>query len=144
MTFLLCSSNFDTDEELLQHYITYHKVDQDNKFFQKLFQPQKQSPILRKYLRCNDFLTTNSYKIKHDFLKHYDQGQDTLFEDKPVDIVKTSQILKYEISVKKLSDYYDFHNSEEVVEDFLNNVRLKFKPSVPVLIKYEIIIRDDS
>ena len=65
-----------------------------------------------------------------------------MFEDKPVDLVKTSQILKYEISVKKFSDYYDFHNSEEVVEDFLNNVRPKFKPSVPVLIKCEIIIKN--
>ena len=88
MKCLLCSSNFDTDEELIQHYITYQKVDQANKFFQKLFQPQQQSPIFRKCLRCNDFLTANSYKVKHDFLKHYDQGQGTVSEDKPVDIVK--------------------------------------------------------
>ena len=107
MKCLLCSSNFDTNEELIPHCITYHKVDRSNKFFQKLFQPQKQSPIFRKCLRCNDFLTTNSYKVKYDFLKHYDQRQDTVFEDKPVDIVKTSQILKYEISLKKFSDYYD-------------------------------------
>ena len=97
MKCLLCSSNFDTNEELIQHCLIYHKVDQSNKFFQKPFQPQKHSPISRKCLRCNDFLTTNSYKVKHDFLKHYDQGQDTVFEDKPVDIVKTTQILKYEI-----------------------------------------------
>ena len=61
-------------------------------------------------------------------------------EDKPLDIIKTSSILKYEISVKKYSDYYDFHNSEEVVEDFLNNVRSKFMPSGPVLIKCGLII----
>ena len=100
MKCLLCSSNFDTNEELIQHYLTYHKVDQSNKFFQKPFQPQKQSPIFRYSVKCmrgNDFLMTNSYKVKHDFLKHYDQGQDTVFEDKPVDIVKTTQILKYEI-----------------------------------------------
>ena len=126
MKCLLCSSNFDTNEELIQHYITYHKGDQSIKLFQKLFQPQKQSPIFRKCLRCNDFLTTNSYKVKYDFLKHYDQRQDTVFEDKPVDIVKTSQILKFEISVKKFSDHYDFRNSEEVVEDFLNNFRSNF------------------
>ena len=40
------------------------------------------------------------------------------------------------------SDYYDFHNSEEVVEDFLNNVRSKFKPSGPVLIKCGFIIEN--
>ena len=75
-------------------------------------------------------------------MKHYDQGQDTVFEDKPVDIVKTSQILKYEISVKKFSGYYDFYNFEEVVEDFLNNVRSKFKSSGPGLIKCEFIIEN--
>ena len=87
MKCLLCSSNFDTKEDLVQHYINYHKVDENNKFFQKLFQPQKKSPIFRKCLRCNDFITTSSYKVKHDFLKHYDQGQDVAFEDKPVNII---------------------------------------------------------
>ena len=65
-----------------------------------------------------------------------------MFEDKLVDIVKTSQILKYEISVKKFIDHYDFHNSEEVAEDFLNNFRSKFKPSGPVFIKCEFIIEN--
>ena len=40
------------------------------------------------------------------------------------------------------SDYYDFHNSEEVVEDFLNNVQSKFKLSGPVLIKCGFIIEN--
>ena len=73
-------------------------------------------------MRCDDFLTTNEYKVKHDFLKLYDQGQDLVFEDKPLDIVRNSQILKYEISVNKFSDYYDFENSVEVVDNFLKNV----------------------
>ena len=37
--------------------------------------------------------------------------------------------------MKKFSDYYDVHNSEEVAEDFLNNVWSKFKPFGPVLFK---------
>ena len=55
--------------------------------------------------------------------------------------MKTSQILKYEISVKKFSDYHEFHNSE-VVEDFLNNVQYKFKPSGTVLIECGFIIQN--
>ena len=82
-------------------------------------------------MRCDDFLTTNEYKVKHDFLKHYDQGQDLVFEDKPLDIVRNSQILKYEISVNKFSDYYDFENSVEVVDNFLKNVHSKFKSVGP-------------
>ena len=57
MKCLLCSSNFDTEEDLVQRYINFCKVDENNKFFQKLFQLQKKSPIFRKCLRCNDFIT---------------------------------------------------------------------------------------
>ena len=119
MKCLLCSSNFNTGEDLVQHYITYHKVDENNKFFQKLFQPQKHHSIFRKCLRCGDFLTKTSYKVKHDFLKHYEQGQDTVFEDKPIDIINNHQILKYKISAKKFGEYHDFYNSEKLVDDFL-------------------------
>ena len=123
MKCLLCSSNFDTEEDLVQHCVNYHKVDENNKFFQKIFQPQKKFPIFRKCLRCNDFIRTSSHKVKYDFLKHYDQGQDVAFEDKPLDIIRSPHIIKYEISVRKFGDDYDFQNSEELVNDFLNNVR---------------------
>ena len=142
MKCLLSSSNFYTDEELIQYYIIYQKVDKNNKFFQKLFQPQKKAPIFRKCLRCDDFVTTNEYKVKHDFLKHYDQGQDLVFEDKSLDIIKKSQILKYEISVNKFSDYYDFENSEEVADDYLKNLLSKFKPAGPVLVKCGFVIEN--
>ena len=80
--------------------------------------------------------------VKHDFLKHYEQGQDTVFEDKPLDIINNHQILKYKISAKKFGKYYNFYNSEGVVDDFLNNVRNKFRPSGSVLIKCEFIIEN--
>ena len=126
----------------MQHYLDYHKVDPSNKFFQKLFQPQKQQSIFHNCLRSGDFLTTNSCKVKHNFLKHYEQGQDTLFGDKPLDIIDNHQILKYEISTKKFAEYYDFYNSEGVVDDFLNNVSSKFRPSGSVLIKCGFIIEN--
>ena len=80
--------------------------------------------------------------VKHDFLKHYEQGQDTVFEDKPLDIINNHQILKYKISAKKFGKYYNFYNSEGVVDDFLNNVRNKFRPSGSVSIKCEFIIEN--
>ena len=126
----------------MQHYIDYHKVDPSNKFLQKLFQPQKQQSIFCNCLRCGDFLTTTSYKVKHDFLKHHKQGQDTVFEDKLLDIINNHQILKYEISAKKFSEYYDFYNSERVVDDSLKNVRSIFRPSGSVLIKCRFIIEN--
>ena len=51
--------------------------------------------MFRKRLRCDRFLTMSDYKKKHDFLKH-NEGEDDLFEDKPIDIEKTANLLKFE------------------------------------------------
>ena len=37
MKCLLCSLEFNTDEELFEHYVSFHKVDKSNWFFKKLF-----------------------------------------------------------------------------------------------------------
>ena len=67
-------------------------------------------------------MTTSDFKIKHDFLKHYNEGYNDLFEDKPVDVEKTANLLKFEITVNKHGDYYDFGNYQEVVDDCLKTV----------------------
>ena len=69
-------------------------------FFRSFFN-QKRTSIFRKCLRCDEFLTTSDFKIKHDFLNHYDGGNNDVLEDKPVDIEKASSLLKYEITVNK-------------------------------------------
>ena len=51
-------------------------------------------------------------------------------------------MLKFEITVNEHGEYYDFENSEEVVDDFLKNVRLRFKPSGLKLIKCSFVIRN--
>ena len=61
---------------------------------------------------------------------------------KPIEITETSYFVKYSISAKKFSDSHDFHDSERVVSDFLNNVRSKFKPSSTVLIKGSYVIEN--
>lgn len=60
----------------------------------------------RTCLRCDDFLTTNDLKVKHDFLKHYSTGHDTPYEDKPIDIEKFGRLTRYSISHQKLKDAY--------------------------------------
>ena len=126
MKCLLCSASFNNDEKLIEHYIQYHKIDQDNKFFQKLFQRSKKGSIFRKRLRFGDFLSTESFKVKHDFLKHYDDGQNILFENEPLEIIRTNNITKYEISVNKYRDYYNFEDTQQVADDFLRNARSRF------------------
>ena len=121
---------FHNNKELIQHYVSHHRVDANNTFFQKIFQLTNNMSILRKCSRCDDFITTRDYKPKHDFLKHYDEGQNDLHEDKPLDITKLPFMIEFEISIMKHGEYYSFFSAEEGVEDFLKNVCSKFKPTV--------------
>ena len=111
MKCLLCSSICDNEEVLIEHYIYYHDVDANNRFFQKLFQQSRNCSIFCKCLRCDDFLTTSDFKVKHDFLKHYNDRQSDLFEDKSIDIETFGKTLKYSISANKFGEYYNFKNS---------------------------------
>ena len=88
----LCSANFNNDEILREHYIEYHKINKDNKFFQNLFQPSKKGFIFCKCFRYGYFLLTIDFKVKHDFVKHLNDAQSIPFEDKPLEIKKTSTI----------------------------------------------------
>ena len=87
MKCFLCSSTFENQEDLLHHYISYHNVDENNWFFQKLFQ-LKNKTILKQCIRCNKFLTTDKQESIHNFLKHYDEGKKISFEDKPIEVLR--------------------------------------------------------
>ena len=65
-----------------------------------------------------------------------------MFEDKPVDVEKTANLLKFQITVNKYGDCYDFENSEKVVDDFLKNVHSRFKTSGLNLIKCSFVIEN--
>ena len=65
-----------------------------------------------------------------------------LYEDKPIDIIKLPFIIKFEISIIKHGEYYNFFNSAEVVDDFLRNVGSKFKPIVLKYIKGTFVIEN--
>ena len=120
----------------------HFKIDQDNKFFQKLFQRSKKGSIFRKCLRFGDFLSTESFKVKHYFLKHYDDGQNIPFENEPLEIIRTNNVTKYEISVNKYRDYYNFEDTQQVIDDFLRNVRPRFRPKGEVLLKSGFLIEN--
>ena len=78
-------------------------------------------------------MTTSDFKLKHDFLKHYNECYNDLFEDKPVDVEKTVNLLRFEITVNRHDDYYDFENSGEVVDDFLKNVHSRFNSGLKLI-----------
>ena len=141
MKCLLCTSTFQNEEDLLNHYIFYHNVDENNWFFQKLFQSKNKS-FLKHCVRWNEFLTTDKHKSVHIFLKHYDEGKDIPFEDKPIEILRFPGLTIYLIEFKKHKDFYDFFNSEKVVDDFLRNVKNKFKPGGKKRIKCSFAIEN--
>ena len=77
---------------------------------------------------------------KHNFLKHYLDNKRKPAGFKPIDIIKKQEITLYQISFEKHSNEYDFYNAEEVVHDFLFNVKGVFKPSNNVLFKGDFSI----
>ena len=141
MKCLLCSSTFENQEDLLRHYIDYHNVDENNWFFQKLFQI-KNKTVLKRCVRCDEFLTTDKHKSVHNFLQHYDEGKNIPFEDKPIDILRFNGLTIYSVEFQKHKDFYNFFNSEEVVDDFLRNVKYKFKPGGKKWIKCSFTIEN--
>ena len=141
MKCFLCSFNFDNQKDLLNHYISYHTVDESNWFFQKLFQV-KNKFVLKNCVRCKGFLTTEKHQSIHNFLKHYEEGKATPFEDKPTDVLKSFGLTIYSIEFKKHKDSYGFFNSERCVDDFLKNVRYRFKVTGKKWIKCSFTIEN--
>ena len=70
MKCLLCSSTFQNQEDLLNHYVSYYNVDENNCFFffLKFFQ-SKNKALLKHCVRCNEFLTTEKHKSVHNFFE---------------------------------------------------------------------------
>ena len=128
-------------DDIRKDYIVYHKINERNFFFLQLLDNQN-GLICRDCLRCHEFLMTKLFMTKNNFLKHYLDGERKPAEFKPIDIIKKQGITLYQISFEKHSDEYDFFNSEEVVDDFLFNVKRLFKPSNDVLFKGDFSIEN--
>ena len=123
MKCLLCNYENNEKEQLKDHYVKYHNIDEKNLFFKKVIN-QKQNVVIhrRKCLYCNEFVFIN--KADHDFLKHYGKGLvDDIVDDndekRPVNIESIGSIRKLEITFKEHSSYYDFFDSVAVVDSFL-------------------------
>ena len=81
------------------------------------------------------FLTTKLHRNIHNFLKHYTDGKAKPFDNKPKEIKQIGSKITYEFAVGKYNQDYNFSNSEEAVNDFLLNVKVKFRANGKVTIK---------
>ena len=145
MKCVLCSLNFDTSLQLEHHYLNFHKVNPDNKFYRNLINlNEKNNYLFRKCLRCSELLPTTKFKTIHEFIRHYSDGnQELLPENKPINIEENKLFIKYSIDIKKFGDFYDFYNSEKVISDFLDNVRARFQiENDRVIIKGSCVIEN--
>ena len=141
MKCLLCFSKFKDQKDLLNHYVTYHNVDENNWFFQKLFQI-KDKRLLKRCLRCDKFLETEKQKTVHNFVKHYEDGKTIPYEEKPLDVLRLASLMIYSIEFRKHQIFYDFCNSELCVKNLFKNVRYRFKAGSKKWFKCSFVIEN--
>ena len=144
MNCLLCNffdSTGRTDEELIEHYLSYHKINPENYSFLGLFKGEN-GLFCKECIRCNEFLTTKAEVKKHSFLKHYLVGEQKPAEFKPIDLIRNKDITIYQIYFAKHSEEYDFFDPEAIVYEFFFNVKNLFVPSKPVLFEADFAIEN--
>ena len=67
MKCLLCSSQFDDKKKLIEHYISYHNIDENNYFFKCLLQNVQNKPHLKKCIWCDQIIATKNRKQSTTF-----------------------------------------------------------------------------
>ena len=129
MKCLLCNFKSNEKLEVENNYFNFRNVDKNNIFFQRLFHEKNNVFHGRRCVRCEELIPTTRFKLFHDFLKHYNEGKDNIVEEKPLTVTKIGKITKFEINYQNHSSFYDFHNSESVVDEFLFNVKNRIQRS---------------
>ena len=79
------------------HYINFHRVDSKNKFINKIFVEDKNVFYGTRCLKCQKYLPTSRFKICHNFLKRYNDGE-TVVDKKPITVTEIGAVKKYEIT----------------------------------------------
>ena len=109
--------------DLKEHYIKEHNVDENNGFFKKLINQKENVFHWKKCNYCNEFVLK---KVEHNFLKHYGRGFTIdVDDDDNVPIINTivGGIRKLEITFKEHASDYDFFDPTAVVDKFLGEVK---------------------
>ena len=122
MKCVLCQYEINQVNDLKEHYLKNHNVDENNVFFKKLINQNKDVLHWKKCNYCNEFVLN---KANHDFLKHYGRGNDGDDDDADLPVINTivGGIRKLEITFKEHSSDYDFFDPVAVVDRFLAQVK---------------------
>ena len=128
-------------EAVKEHYISYHRIDLKNYFFNCLFNFEY-AYLCKECFRCGEFLVTKEERASHNFLNHYELGKETPTEEKPVKIINNGELIIYQISYNEHKQYYDFYDVERIVDELLFHVKNLFKPSIPCQFKADFAIEN--
>ena len=129
MKCLCCDRSFADQQLLKNHYVDFHKVDENNHFFRKLFTWDRIF-ILRKCFHCDYFCINRKDKTDHNFLSHYQLGGRHPTEDKPLKKTFFDENLKrYCINFFEHGSFYNFYNSREVGSEFFTVFENNFMPN---------------
>ena len=134
MKCLLCNYSDDDLAEIEQRYVNYHRINKNNFFFQQMML-NKDALLNIDYIRCQKFIATKKYLSRHNFLEHYVDGEKKPAEFKTIDTRKYNEIIIYYINFEKHSNEYNFYNSQKLVDEFLFNVKSRFKPQNKVFLR---------
>ena len=140
MNCLLCNYTADDLDKIEEHYVNYHRINKYNFFFRQLML-NKDALLNIEFIRCQKFIATKEYLSQHNFLEHYIDGEKKPAEFKTIDITKDNDIIIYNINFEKHSNEYNFYNSQELVDEFLFNVKPRFKPKNNVFLSVIFLLR---
>ena len=130
MKYLLCLINFTNNHELFQHYVDYHRINERNYYFKQLSETDPNACFETKCYRCEEIFSRCRDPKNHNFLRHYQTGRRCPIREKPICILKRGNALTtYSKSVDQHSDFENFFNSEEIVDEFLAVVEDRFVPT---------------
>ena len=134
MECVLCTT---TDiENINEHYVKFHKVDENNVFFKKFINRKKTNVVYRRKCNlCDEYVFFD--KAVHDFVKHYPKGivygsgsgsgssssSSGGSGKKPLNVTSLGTVKKIEITFKEHSSDYDFYDSVALVDTFLAEVK---------------------
>ena len=126
MECLLCDFQFNKVNLGKNHYVCFHKVDENNLHFLDLFEPDTIDCVCH---ICNVKFDTCGKKKNHMFLYHYSTKHSgcrlQTARDLPLNILKRGAITIYSANFDQHKDFYDFHISD-MIDVFLDNFHLAF------------------
>ena len=127
MKCLLCDLENDNDEELKNHCIYFHLIENDNYYFSELFNKDFENKYSKRCMECNNLsFDTCRKKKNHCFLLHYKQSGGSL---KSLNISRRGNVITtYSINYSTHKNSYEFFDAEKTIKDFASVVDSKFLP----------------